>query len=156
MARFMRKGTTKVFFVPSIANLSAPSASEVNAGTSLTPQLAEINGFSFENSPIETPDMSSAFVSKIPGEDSVGDSNMTFYEDKTTNPIATALAKGTVGNIVIFYAGTAGANPAAADKAQVWPVIVASNAKRYTVANEPAQYMVVFTNTAGPTEATLV
>lgn len=155
MPRFMRKGKTKIFFVPTIASLSAPTAVEVNAGTELTPQLAEINGFDFTNTPIDTPDMSQAFVSKIPGEDTVGDSNMSFYELTGSNPIATALAKGTTGYVVIFYGGIAGATPAAADKAQVWPTIVASNSKRYTVANEAAMYQVVYTNTAAPTEATL-
>jgi hypothetical protein len=156
MARFMRKGRTKIFWVLTIANLSAPTAAEVNGGTRIDTELAEINGFSFANTPIDTPDMATTFVSKIPGEDTVGESNMTFYEQTTTNPISTALAKGTVGNVVIFYNGTAGATPAAADKAEVWPCIVASNAKLYTTSNEAAKYMVVFTNTAGPSAATLV
>jgi hypothetical protein len=155
MARFMRKGVTKIYFVSTIANLSALTTAEVTAGTRLDTALAEINGFEFANNPIDTPDMSSAFVSKIPGEDAVSDSSMVFYEDKTSNPIATALAKNVVGNIVIFYAGTAGASPAAADKAEVWPIIVASNAKKYTTGNEAAQYNVVFTNTAAPSAATL-
>lgn len=156
MARFMRKGKTKIFWVLTISVLTAPTAAEVNAGVRIDAQLAEINGFTFTNTPIDTPDMATAFVSKIPGEDTVGDSNMSFYEDTASNPISTALAKGTVGNVVIFYVGTAGATPAAADKAEVWPVIVASNAKQYTTGNEAAKYMVVFTNTAGPTAATLV
>jgi hypothetical protein len=156
MPRFMRKGKSKIFWVLTIANLSAPTAAEVNAGTRIDTELAEINGFTFANSPIDVPDMSTAFVSKIPGEDTVTDSNMTFYEQSTTNPISTALAKGATGNVVIFYNGTAGALPAAADKCEVWPAIVASNARMYTVANEAAKYQVVFTNTAAVTAGTMV
>lgn len=152
MARFMRKGTTKVRFVPTIAALAAMTTAEATAGTDLTPQTAELNGFTFTNSPIETPDMATAFVSKIPGEDTVEDSSIVFYEDKTTNPIRTALTKNTVGNIVIYYAGTAGLNPASTDKYEAWPIIVASNARRYTAGNEAAQYAVMFTNTAAPVE----
>ncbi len=152
----MRKGRTKIWWVLTIATPTAPTAAEVNAGTRIDTALAEINGFTFANTPIETPDMATTFVSKIPGEDTVGDSNMTFYEDTTTNPISTALAKGAIGNVVIFYVGTAGASPAAADKAEVWPSIVASNAKQYTTSNEAAKYMVTFTNTAAPSAATLV
>lgn len=155
MPRFMRKGRTKIFFVPTIASLAAPTAVEVNAGTQVDVQLAEINGFNFANTAIDTPDMATSFVSKIPGEDTVGDSNMSFYELTTTNPISTALAKGSVGYIVIFPGGLAGAIPAAADKAEVWPTIVASNSKQYTVGNEAAKYQVVFTNTAAPVAATL-
>lgn len=155
MARFMRKGITKVYFVPTIATPTAPTAAEITAGTSLTGQIAEINGFTFTNSPIDVPDMSSAFVKKIPGEDSVEDSNMSFYEDKTSNPIRTALAKGTVGYIVIFPAGTAAANPAVADKAEVWGCIIASSSRQYTAGNEAAQYRVVFTLTDPPVDATI-
>lgn len=156
MPRFMRKGKTKIFFVPTIASLSAPTAVEINAGTQLDTQLAEINGFEFTNTAIDTPDMASSFVSKIPGEDTVGDSNMTFYQlSGTTNPISLALAKNAVGYVVLFHEGIAGALPAASDKCDIWPVIVASNSKRYTVANEAAQYQVVFTNTAAPTAGVL-
>lgn len=152
MARFMRKGITKVYFIPAIANTAAPTTAEVTAGEDLTPQLAEINGFSFSNSPIDTPDMASAFVSKIPGEDTVDNSDMTFYEDDASNPIRTALAKGTDGYIGIYYKGIAGSAPATADTLDVWPVTVASNSRMYTADNEAAKFQVVFTLTAPPTE----
>ena len=155
MSRFMRKGKSKVFFVPTIASLAAPTAVEVNAGTELSGQIAEINGFTFANSPIDTPDLGSSLVTKIMGEDTLEDSNMVFYEDDTSTTIPTALAKGTVGYIVIFYKGTAGASPAAADKCEVWPVTVSSQSRMYTVDNEAAKYRVSFANTAAPVAGTL-
>lgn len=150
MARFMRKGTTKFYFVPTIAALAAPTVAEVTAGTHLSPQMAEVNGFTFSNSPIQTPDMNSRFVSQIPGEDSTDESSIVFYEDKSTNPIRTALAKDTNGFIVIFSGGLAGATPAASDKCEVWPVTVSSNARRYTADNSAAQYEVKFATTSPP------
>jgi hypothetical protein len=152
MGRFMRKGVTKVYFVPTIADTEGPTVAEITAGTPLTTAIAEITGFSFTNNPINTPDMGSSFVSKIPGEDTTDDSTITFYEDKITNPIRTALSKNTAGYIVIFGAGIAGATPAAADKADVWPVTVSSNSKVYTVDNDAAKYAVGFANTAPPSE----
>lgn len=154
MARFMRKGITKVRFVPTIVAIAAATTAEITAGTDLTAQTAELNGFEFSNSPIDVPDMSSAFVSKVAGEDTVADSSIVFYEDLTTNPIRTALAKGTNGYIVIYYGGQvgAGAVPAATSKYEAWPIQVASNARRYTAGNEAAQYNVMFANTAAPTE----
>lgn len=151
MARFMRKGITRVYWVPTIASATlVPTTAEVTAGTRLDTQIAEFNGFSFANNPIQVPDMSTAFVSNIAGEDSVADSSLTFYEDKTSNPIYTLLAKGTNGYVVIFPLGIAGVNPAAADKADVWPAQVASNARQYTAGNEAAQYVVTFAPTAAP------
>lgn len=150
MARFMRKGITKVYFVPTITNKTAPTAAQVTAGTALTAQIAEISGFTFSNSPIQTPDMATKFVSQIPGEDTTEDSSITFYEDKSSNPIRTALAKDVNGYIVIFSAGTAGASPAAADKCEVWPVTISSNARKFSAGNEAAQYEVRFATTDEP------
>jgi hypothetical protein len=155
MPRFMRKGRAKFYWVPTIATKTAPTAAEITAGTPLTPEIAEINGFEFTNNPIDTPDMSSAFVGKINGEDSVDASSIVFYEQDGVNAIKTAQAKGNVGHVVIFYAGTAGANPAAADKCEVWPATVASNARKYTAENQAAQYQVTYSLTAAPSEATV-
>lgn len=155
MSRFMRKGTTKVYFVPVIAG-AAPTVAEITGGTNLTPQIAEINGFNFTNNPIDTPDMASAFVGKIPGEDTVDNSSITFYEDDTTNPIKTSQAKGTVGHIVIAYQGLIGATPAAGDKVDIWPCIIASNSRMYSAGNESAKYQVVYTLTEAPAEEATV
>ena len=155
MPRFMRKGTTKIWFAPTVTNPAAPTVAQITAGTRLDTALSEISGFTFSNSPIDTPDMSSTFVAKIQGEDTVEDSSMTFYEDTTSNPIMTALSKGANGYVVIFYAGLAGAAPAAGDKCEVWPVTVSSNARQYTANNEAAKFQVSFANTAAPTAGTL-
>lgn len=150
MARYMAKGISKFWFTPTLASLTAPSHTEIVAGEDLTVQMAEITGFTFENNPIDTPDMNSAFVSKIPGEDATTDSGMTFYRDLDDNPISDALVKGDSGYVVIFASGYAAAAPAAADVVDVWPVSVASNAKQYTAANEAAKYLVKFTPLTPP------
>lgn len=156
MARFMRKGVTKVYWAVTLASPSAPTVANMVAAVVLHTQLSELNGFNFTNTPIDTPDMASAFVSKIPGEDTVGDSSMVFYEDTLTNPIKTALAKNTVGFVVLFPTGLAGSTPAIADKTDVWPAIVASNSRRYSAGNESALYEVVFTCTAPNVEGAVV
>lgn len=150
-ARFMRKGITKVFLVPTIASgtLNA-TAAEVNAGTELTSEINEIGGFSFANNPIKTPDMSTAFVSQIAGEDSTEDSHITFYQRKGTDTLRAAQPKGTAAYIVILYDGTAGASPAAGDKCDVWPITIGSNAKMYSAGNDAATYKVTYILTAPP------
>lgn len=154
MARFMRKGTTRFYWVPTIvAPLTSPSVAEISAGTRLDPEISDISGFEYTNSPIDTPDMASAFVSKIPGEDTVADSSINFYELDDANPIRTVLTKGAAGFVVIFPTGTVGATPATADKCEVWPAIVASSSRQYSAGNEAAKYGVVFTLTDPPEEA---
>lgn len=152
MARFMRKGTTKVYFVPTIASPAAPTVAEITAGTRLDTELAAVNGFEFANSPIQTPDMATTFTSQINGEDTAADSNMEFYQQKTgTDTVKAALAKGTAGYVVLFDRGTAGSTPAVADKCEVWPVTVASNANMYTTDNEAAKFRVNYSVTSPPT-----
>lgn len=151
MARFFRRGKTKFRFVPTIASTSLiPTAAEVTAGTDLTGNVAGVAGFSFSNSPIPVPDMSAVFTGSIPGEDAGADSSLTFYEDTTTNTLQTTLAKGVGGYIVVFFAGTAGANPAAGDKCEVWPIISTGPAREYLLSNDPARWTAQFALSAPP------
>lgn len=147
MARFNRKGTTKIYFLPSIADPGLiPTPTEISNGTDYTGQINAIDGWSLENTPIETPDMASTFVSKIGGDDAAADSSLTFYEDSTADDIETDLAKGTSGFIVIFSKG----NTPGAKGMDVYPVTVVSNSKAYTTDNEAAKITVQFTITDRP------
>ncbi|MGW1409480.1 phage tail tube protein [Streptomyces sp. NPDC002403] len=147
MARFSRKSITKILFAETIASTSyMPTLVEITGATDYTKQIAAVDGFSIENQEIETPDMDSTFVSKIPGDDSAADSSLTFWEDDTTDTIETDLAKGTVGFILIARKGkTAGAKGL-----DVYPVRVASNSAAVTADNEAAKLMVKFSITDRP------
>lgn len=156
MARFFRRGITKVYWVPTLASLTAPSAAEINAGTNMTSQVADISGFEFQNTPIDTPDLSTTFTTTIPGEDTTQEPQLMFYEDNTTNTLQATLAKGTSGHVVLFYKGTAGASPAAADKAEVWRVQSTGPYREYSMGNDPARWGCRFAPSVAPTfDATL-
>jgi hypothetical protein len=145
--RFNRKGVTKIYYVPTIAATTLiPTSAEITAGTDYTQQINAIDGWSLENTPIETPDMASTFVSKIGGDDSAADSSLTFYEDSALDDIESDLAKGTVGYIIIFSKG----KTAAAKGMDVFPIVVTSNSKPYTTDNEAAKITVQFAITARP------
>lgn len=142
MARYMRKGVSEVHLVPTIGDLAAPTAAEITAGEDLTPDLAEINGVTFANQPIDVPDFSSAWTKKIPGEDQADDPQLTFYEDDASATIRDAQAKGTEGYLVFLPEGNAAAAPT-----EVWPVIVASNSREWSAGNDPARYQVTYSVT---------
>jgi hypothetical protein len=145
--RFNRKSISKFYFLPTIASETlVPTGTEISAGTDYSPQISAVDGFSIENTPIETPDMASTFVSKIGGDDSAADSSWTLYEDSTADDIETELAKGTTGYVVIFSKGLTAGNKGM----DVFPVTVVSNSKAYTADNEAAQVNVQFTITARP------
>jgi hypothetical protein len=141
MARFNRKGTTKILWTDTIASATyLPTASEITDATDYTKQIAAVDGFSIENQEIDTPDMASTFVAKIPGDDSAADSSLTFYEDDITDTIETDLAKGTVGYIIICRKGKAPSTKGM----DVFPVRVASNSPAITADNEAAKITVKF------------
>jgi hypothetical protein len=152
-AAFFRRGITQVVFCPTIGIKATPTMAELTAGTNLTAtgNVADMAGFSFTNSPIDTPDMSSVFNSKIPGEDQTEDSTMTFYEPKTgTDASIVTLAKGTAGFIVIFYRGFVGASHAVADKCEVWPVVSTGPARQYGMDATAAKWMTTLTPSSPP------
>lgn len=159
MARFMQMGSTDVWFTSTFVPATPSVATLVNVsnGIDCTLQLSDLQGFEFANTPIDVPDMSQALITKIPGEDAIVDCILTFYEDKTTNPVKTKLVKGLLGWVVIcatgFNAGAVGGQPTIGDVVDIWPVQVSSNARQYTSGAAASKYIVKFAPTAAPTIA---
>lgn len=151
MARYFRRGKSKILFLPTVTNQAAPSRSEITAGTPLTPQVAEVSGFQFTNSPIAMPDLNSTFTSTIPGEDTADDSSLTFYDDDTATTIRTALAKGTSGYILLLPYGDTPTK-----RAEVWPVTSTGVGDEWSAGNDPARFTVQFGVTAPPTTNAVV
>ncbi|MFE0206993.1 hypothetical protein [Streptomyces sp. NPDC058985] len=147
MPRFNRKGVTKILFTDTITDTGyLPTAAEITGATDYTKDIAAVEGFSIENQEIETPDMDSTFVSKIPGDDSAADSSLTFYEDDVDDTLEQDLAKGTTGFIIICRKGKAPSTKGM----DVYPVRVASNSPAITADNEAAKLMVRFSITDRP------
>lgn len=147
MARFQRKSVSKVLFVETIADPGyMPTVTELAAAIDYSKALAATDGWSIENQEIETPDLNSTFVSKIPGDDSAADSSLTFYEDDVDDDIEENLAKGTTGFVVWCRKGrTAGTKGM-----DVFPVRVASNSAQISLDNESAKLLVKFSITDRP------
>ena len=148
MARFMRRGKAKCYFLPTVASATtAPTSAEVTGGTDLTAKVADMSGWLLEASKIDTPDLSSRFVSNIPGEQSVKDSGLTFYGDDigTTDPVKTALAVDSIGYIYLMHSGAG-----VGKMADLFPVRVMSVGNEYSLGTDPARYMIGFAITAPP------
>lgn len=156
MAEFFRRGVTRVFVVPTIVNLAAPTVAEITAGDEITDSIADISGFRFSNSRIPIPKLSNPFTGTIAGENTADDSTLTFYEDDTANPLRATFAMGTQTNLVFFSTGTAGANPAAADEAEVWPVESGAVPREWSMGNDPARWMAEFGTTEPPEQDAVV
>lgn len=146
--RFFHAGVTKVHFLASIAaaNLT-PTRAEINAGTNLSNEIADLSGWTVSASEIETPDLGSDYTSKIPGRISTDDSSLTFYQSQNGVDVRAVLPRGTVGFILVADGGDQ-----AGQKGDVYPVRVRSNGKLRSVGDESARLMVPFSITRKPAE----
>jgi hypothetical protein len=148
MARFFRRGVSKIYFLPAVATPAAPTSIEITAGTDLTVDTSEIAGFSLTNAPIAVPDLAATFTKTINGEDTTDTSSITFYDqDTTTNAIRTALAKGTAGYIVLMPYGNV-----TTKRCEVWAVTSTGVNDTWTTGNEAARFVVSFSINAVPVQ----
>lgn len=152
MGRFTRKGISRVFFCATLSSQTAPSiATDLTTANEITSAISEISGFQFSNSPINTPDLATVFVSQIPGEDTAEDSSITYYDDDTTTTLRTAQAKGNAGFIVLCPYGRV-----LTKRAEIWPSKSTGYNDEWTTANEAARARVQFAITSVPNQAATV
>jgi hypothetical protein len=146
--RFFHVGETVVYYLPSIAAANrTPTRAEINAGTELTDEIADLSGWTIQGGEIETPDLGSKFNGKIPGRTSVDDSSFTFYADNRGVDVRSVLPRGTSGFIVICDGGdVAGA------LADVFPARVRSVGKVRSVGDEAGRLTIPFSITKEPAE----
>lgn len=123
--RYWSVGLTQVHYLPAIEDPDmVPTREEITAGTNLTGEIAEWDGWSTTSEKIDTPDMVSRFVSNIPGAISAEDSSLTFYADRAGDDVRLVLPRDTSGFIVWMDGGDVPEN-----YMDVYPVTVASAPK---------------------------
>jgi hypothetical protein len=146
--RFTARGSTKVYWVPAIASRAAPTRIELDAGTDLSPQIADASGWSVSSEQIQTPDLATRYTSTIPGSISAEDSSLTLYASKNGVDARALMPRDAVGNIVVLHGGDLAGN-----KMDVYPVIVSSVSKQMQVGGGDADTIVTsFAITAEPSE----
>ncbi|WP_330328176.1 phage tail tube protein [Streptomyces pseudovenezuelae] len=151
--KYMRRGTSKFYFVPTIAAESMiPTRTELNAGTEFSEYIAAMDGWTVTNQEIETPNMADTYDSTIPGSDKADSSSFTFYEDEQTATLEQTFAKGTTGYVVILRKGDVPAN----SSMDVFPIRVASLSPQYTADNEAAKFMATCSITSRPLQGAAV
>ena len=151
MAKFFRRGTSKLYFLPAVADMEAPTRAEITAGTDLSPLATGLSGWQFSNQRIDTPILSSSFTPQIDGPDEVGDSSIVFMDDDTATTIRTTLTKGTSGYIGMFPYGDV-----ATKRMEVWPIKSAGVNDEWSMGSDPARFQVDFAITNPPEQNAVV
>jgi hypothetical protein len=116
----------RVWFLPTIASATlAPTVAEITAGTEITGDLPAPVNFSATTNFIDVSDIGDQQDKQQTGTTSLGDLSFEIYRDKTSEVAKDALDNGINGYLVKFEGGNiAGANPAAADVADVAAVTI--------------------------------
>ena len=148
MAKFFRRGTSKMYFLPAVSNMAAPTTVEIAAGTDLSPFINGISGFQYTNTRIDTPVLSSSFNFQIDGPDTVGDSSIQCTDDSGgTTTVRTALPKGTSGFLMLAPYGAV-----ATRRVEVWPAKSTGINDEWSLGNDPARFDIGFAITGVPTQ----
>ena len=144
--RFFAPEVTKIVFCATVANKSAPTRSEINAGKELSGEVSAVNGFTVSSGLIDSPDYGNRFTSKTPGRTEVADSSLTFYQSQDTNDVRSLLPRNTTGFILMMWGGDV-----PTQKMDVFPVTVTSAGKSIPD-NADADIVVSFAITSVPAE----
>lgn len=150
-SRFFRPGITKCYWVPSIANLSAPTRSELNAGTDVSKDIADIQGWMVSGQKIDTPDLNSRFVSNIPGLTSASESGITYYQGEDGSDASDLMPRDTPGNVVWMDGGDVAGRPM-----DVFPVRVLSVGKQRSMGAEAARIAIQYSISDEPAENVVI
>jgi hypothetical protein len=146
--RYFRPGTTKVKWATTLATYTTPTRAEITAATELSGEIAEINGFTVTSESVDTPDLGTRFVSKIPGRISADDSSINFYASSTGfNDARSVLPRDTTGFVIFMDAG----DVTTTGRMDVFPATVASHGKLRGI-EDPAMTQAQFTITRVPAE----
>jgi hypothetical protein len=144
---FILRGIARVYIVPAVIVLTAPTRAEINAGTNVTSSVAGISGFAIENQIREVAPVGATFVEQSTGVNKVsGPCSLVLYEKKTTTTLRTAVAVGTGGFVILVPYGDVTGR-----RCEVWPTKVASLVPPWDFAGASV-FRVVFAIRAAPTQ----
>lgn len=118
-------GRTKVWSVPSIANIAAPTVAELNAGTALEARITPdgLVGFEPDTSAIDTSSLNSTKNTKTPGRVNLDGTMLRMKKQSPgADTVYNTLVYGYATNIVIRRDTLSSTAWTAADKVEVYPV----------------------------------
>ncbi len=158
MADLISDGNTKVAWVTSIANLNAPTASELTAGkdwtTRLTPDGLKTDPTTAE---VDTSSLASTFETKVPGRRSYA-CEITFKRGSTPTDDQpyTTLTYGVTGYLVVRRGIAYSTAWATGQQVEVYPVACGEPQNIAPTANEVLKTTVKLTVTTDPATRAIV
>jgi hypothetical protein len=120
--RYTPPGRRKYNWLTAVAAYPAMATrAEINAGSDLSAELAEVNGFELTGDSADAPDLGGGFVAQVPARVTASDSEFVFYASSNSADIRTVLPRGTAGFVLILPEGDV-----PTQKCEIWPATVKS------------------------------
>lgn len=103
MADIVVDGNTRVAYVPAIANIAAPTTTELNAGILLQSVMTPdgLTGFEPTTADVDNSALNSTFDTKDIGRDSFSGTKLIFKKQSSGDTAYSTLTRGTSGFIVV-------------------------------------------------------
>lgn len=157
MPDLVSDGYTKISWVPTIANIAAPTTSELNAGTSLesltTPDGLQISP---STAKVDTSNVASTFNTEKVGRTSYDNSITLKRQSGTDTVFGTTMRKNQTGYLVVRRNIAATTAWASSQIVEVYPSETGEPQLSSPAANEVQKYTVPLTVTSAPnTNATV-
>lgn len=150
MSRRVYEGTMNVYFATDVADVSAPTVTEITAAVDITCDLSK-DGIApnISTNNVDIAALCETFDATIPGSFGA-DFQLTGFRDDTTEALWDLAIYGTAGFLIIEYFGEPGVLPEAGDKVGVWPVTMNQKSPANSAANTAQMFTVPFNVTAQP------
>lgn len=144
MADSLSDGRTRVSWVPSIANIAAPTVAELNAGTILHDKMTPdgLAGFEPDTADVDVSALDSTFNTVVAGRAGFSGTMLRLKKQSGTDTVYNLLVRDLAGFVVVRRDTTAATAWAASDKAEVYPSVLGETRNLPPEANSVHRYEV--------------
>ncbi|WP_346536942.1 hypothetical protein [Micromonospora sp. DPT] len=145
-------GKTRVSWVPSIANINAPTTAELNAGMLLQSTLTAdgLAGLRPETADVDTSALDSTFNTNVNGRTSFSGTMLRLKKQTGTDTIFDTLVRDAAGYLVVRRSVASSTAWASAQKCEVYPALCGEVARVDPEANTVERYEIPLKITATP------
>lgn len=152
MADIVTDGKTKVWLVPAVSNIAAPTTTELNAGTAIEGLMTPdgLVGFEPDTADVDNSALNSTFDTKLPGRASFSNTAVRLKKQSGTDAVYNAYPRDTVVYVVVRRGTLSSAGWATNDKVEVYPSQTGETRNLPPASNEVQKYEIPLKITTTP------
>lgn len=152
MADITADGKTRVYWVTTIANIQAPTTTELNAGIALQSTMTAdgLAGFNPATADVDTSALDSTFTTMVNGRTSFSNTTLRLKKQLSGDTIFTTLIRDTAGFVVVRRSVAASTAWTTAQACEVYPAVCEEVSRMDPAPNTIERYEVGIKITSAP------